>query len=139
MGKSIKLGDLVGEHIFSGVDYIPSVLEPDDGFTEYGNTIIFCLDGINYMMTEDYEDVYRSTMTDLEVTNRVIRNSFIGQPVKVNYIETLNRGFYEEKCDIIQILSLDGQTIMEAGTGSTDDYYPYVVFRYYPENMNINQ
>lgn len=135
--KIINYEDLVGNHVFSGVDYIPSVLGPDDNWTEYGNSVVFCLDGNNYVMTEDNEDGYRSHMTALTTTNRKIINRFAGQPVQVLHLKKFDD--YEEKCDIIRIQTYDGKIIMEVGTSNTDDWYPYTVFHYHPENMDINQ
>ena len=34
---------------------------------------------------------------------------------------------------------MGGKLILEVGTCNTDDYYPYTVFNYYPENMDINK
>lgn len=132
----MELKDLVGKRILSGVDYIPSRMKCTD-CKEYGNDILFCLDGINYLMTEDEDDGYRSYMTELEVTSRKIENMFPGQEVICEYIE---KGSYDltEK-DILQMKSLDGKEILRVGTDYNDAQYPYAIFEYYPENMGINK
>ena len=132
----MTLSELVGIHTFSGIDYVPSVMNKDR-WDNFGNDILFCLDGVTYVMTEDEEDDYRSAMTDLEITERVIKNTFPGQTVECKYAS--KRDDEWGSTDILQIYSLDGKLILEMGTDDTDDYYPFTVFNYYPENMDINQ
>ena len=132
----MELKDLVGIHKLSGVDYVPSTRNKEP-YDYYGNDILFCLDGITYLITEDEDDGYRSYMTELEITDRQIKNVFSEQTVECKYIDKDRE--CNETSDILQIYSLDEKMILEIGTGNTDDYYPYTVFNYNPENMDINQ
>ena len=114
----MKLEDLAGNHIFSGIDHV-------------GCEVLFQIDGSNYLVIEDGDDGYRSYMNEIEKTDRVIKNTFLGQSVKCEH--------QGEETDILKIYSLDNKLILEVGTDYFDDYYPCAVFNYYPENMDINQ
>lgn len=130
----MELKDLIGRHKLSGVDYVPSTREKISKLEDYGNDILFCLDGITYLITEDEDDGYRSFMTELDITDRTIRNVFPAQEVECIYVDEVDK----ETADMIQMKSLDGKLILEFGTEMINDYYPYTVFAYYPENMDIN-
>ena len=134
----MQLKDLVGVHKFSGVDYIPSTRSNEEQFKymELGNDVIFCLDNVNFLLTENECDGYRSCMEDLEITDRQIKNTFPPQYVKCDHYTFDECG---NKSDILKIFSMDDKLILEVGTDNTDDYYPYTVFNYYPENMDINK
>lgn len=132
----MKLKDLVGKHKLSGVDYMPS-LRNKEKYDDYGNDILFCLDGVTYLMTENEDDGYRSYMTDLEITDRKIKNMFPKQDVECKYVDKSKE--WNEESDILQLYSLGGKLILEIGTGNTDDYYPYTVFNFSPESMDINK
>ena len=44
-----------------------------------------------------------------------------------------------ENNDILVFVDFEnGKEILEIGTGNYDDYYPYCVLNYYPENMSCN-
>jgi hypothetical protein len=135
---NMELRDLSGEHLFSGVDYIPSTSAKDE-WDDFGNDILFCIDGVNYIMTEDQADGYRSYMTELEITNREIKNVFPGQKVRCEFVDKVSDDYWSESANILQIYSSDNKLILEVGTKNTDDYYPYTVFEWRPENMEINK
>lgn len=135
----MELKELEGSHKLSGVDYMPST-RVFDYYSSFGNDIIFCLDGKNYIMTEDENDGYRSYMTELETTDKPIRNIFPEQEVECKYVEEyIDEYGIGSTCEILEIYSLDGKLIMQAGTDTSDGYYPYTVFNYHPENMDINK
>lgn len=131
MDECISLEDLKGKHILSGVDYIPSVLEPGEYDEDCGNSVILCIDGKNYVMTECLDDGYRSFMTSVFVTKQKAKNTFPEQNVLIAY-----KGGSD---DIIEIYSMKGDLILTTGTRDYEDYYPVAEFCYYPENMEINQ
>lgn len=114
----MKLEDLAGNHILTGIDHTCG-------------EVLFQIDGLNYLIIEDEDDGYRSYMSELEITDRTIKNIFCGQPVRCEH--------QGEESDILRIYSSDNKIILEVGTDYTDDYYPCAVFNYYPENMDINQ
>ena len=44
-----------------------------------------------------------------------------------------------EKNDTIQFIDVvTGKVVLEVGTDITDDYYPYCVLRWSPQNLAIN-
>ena len=134
----MELKELEGRHKLSGVDYMPSTRE--EQYCSFGNDIIFCLDGKNYIITEDENDGYRSYMTELETTDKQIRNKFSNQEVECKYVEEyIDEYGIGSTCEILEIYSLDGKLIMRAGTDTSDGYYPYTVFEFKPENMDINK
>ena len=130
----MKLRDLIGEHLLSGFDTEIQTLE--NGFDKY-EEVRFVLDGITYKAVEDSDDGYRSYLKELEVSFEKISNTFPPQKVigkmKENYDYVCNTD------DVIQFLDVVTEKIvLEIGTGNTDDYYPYCVIHWYPENLAIN-
>ncbi|CUO44463.1 hypothetical protein MCI89_14465 [Muricomes sp. OA1] len=121
----IKLKDFIGKHKLSGVDYVPS---PE------GNNILFCLDGIKYILVENEYDGYRSYMDGLDITDKKISHVFPAQVVECVYEAEIDNW----ESDILFMFSLDGKLILEIGTEMVNDQYPCAVFAYYPENMDIN-
>ena len=126
----MELKDLVGRHKLSGVDYMPSIME--DEFYNCCNDILFCLDGITYLMTEDEDDGWRSYMSEIEVTGRKIKNIFPDQEVVCKYSDD------EYNNNILRIYTLKGKLLLEVGTFDYDDWYPCAAFEWHPENMDIN-
>lgn len=122
----MELKDLIGRHKLSGVDYVPS---PE------GNNILFCMDGIIYILIENEYDGYRSFMDGLEITDKKIKNIFPEQIVECVYQEKDD----DLACDKLFMFSTEGKLILEMGTEMVDESYPCAVFTYYPENMDINR
>ena len=129
----MELEDLVGMHELSGVDR---------GSTKGGycdedcETIAFVLDGITYIAQEDPSDGYRSAMKEITVSSLEIKNRFNPQRV-------LCRMKDESQCesyDVLEIIDIEtGKVVLSVGTGNNDDYYPYWVAEFTPENMACNQ
>lgn len=132
----IELKDLCGEHLLTGVDRSIETIE------EYGNrygdceVLNFTLDGKTYTACEDPSDGYRSNMRYLRVSDKPTTNNF--QPVKV--VGRMKENDSYQINDVLQLVdAVTGKTVLEVGTGNTDDYYPYWVAGFSPENMACNQ
>lgn len=119
MSDEIKLEQFVGEHEFSGCD-----------MTGAGdaNGIIFMLDGVAYRAEEDPSDGYRSYLGTLSVSTTPVRNQFA--PIRVT------GRMRDEVLELIDVAS--GKTVLEVGTDNADDYYPWFVGTFTPENMSVN-
>ena len=130
----MQLQDLVGKHYLSGIDYGQEKYD-NYGVEDDRQCIIFILDDIKYIASEDPEDGYRSCMKELEITEERISNIFESVEVLCKMKED---GAYETN-DILEIYDAEnGLLILSIGTGNTDDYYPYFEFDYNPENMSVN-
>lgn len=133
----MELKDLVGEHLLSGADFGIKPKNEKEYEYEDANTITFVLDGRAYLVTEDPDDGYRSSMRDItEVTGVAIKNTF--EPVRVlaRYRE---RSTYGSSCDILEVIDIvTTKVVLEVGTDNDDDYYPSYVANFTPENMAVN-
>lgn len=133
----MELESLLGKHTLTGVDEYNETIK-SFGVEEDANFIAFALDGKTYIAAEDPEDGYRSHMKDLVCieTDQIIKNKF-------DAVEVIGKmkgpGEYAAN-DILELIDTKtGKIILEIGTENTDDYYPYFVGKFYPENMIINQ
>lgn len=85
-----------------------------------------------YLFQEDPDDGYRSYLLDVEILkDYVIKNRI--PPVVV-------RGKYGgSNEDIIRFYDCSNQKkILEVGTDNTDDWYPYAILHWYPQNIHYN-
>ena len=131
----MELKDLVGEHILSGVDMTS---KPYWGYRYQDCQVInFVLDGITYSAIEDLDDGYRTMMGEIKViTEPVVSNAFPGQEVVARMLPDSKY----EKNEVLEIIDIrTGKTVLQVGTANTDDYYPYFVAEFTPENMFINK
>ncbi|HSN66735.1 MAG TPA: hypothetical protein VLS94_08845 [Fusibacter sp.] len=104
---------------FSGIDVI-----------EGGFRVVF--DGKSYELTEDESDGYRSYLNDVVETENKVDNTF--QEIEVYCIHK-DDGYY----DVVEVFdSSNNQLILTFGTQNCDDYYPYCILDWKPQNMNIN-
>jgi hypothetical protein len=133
----IELKDLVGRHVLSGVEMNNVSIK-----NEYGNDyedcqcISFMIDGKTCTAIEDPQDGYRSSMREIKVSLTPLKTHF--EPVEVMCEHVT--GHEEYQSDILEIKDVkSGKVILEVGTDNTDDYYPFFVCRWQPENMYINQ
>jgi len=129
----MELKDLVGKHLLSGVDIIQETGR--DIWHEEYEVVRFVLDSKTYKAIEDLSDGYRSYLANLEVTSEEITNVFSPQEVVGKMMED------NTHCvnDVIQFIdTTTGKTVLEIGTENTDDYYPYCIMRWYPENLAVN-
>jgi len=129
----MKLEELVGKHYLSGFD--TATVKADKSYNEDYNVVRFVLDNKTYKAIEDPSDGYRSYLQDLVVTNEIISNTFPPQKV----IGKMKDDDKYSINDTIQFVDdVTGKIVLEVGTDNTDDYYPYCVMNWYPENLAIN-
>jgi hypothetical protein len=131
--ENVQLEDLIGTHTLTGVT-INTIEIPYYEQFEDAQTISFVLDGTTYTAVEDPNDGYRSTM-DYLIVGGEVKNVF--EPVQV-------KGHMKEKdhdeYDVLELVDVvTNKVVLSVGTGNTDDYYPYFVGRFYPENLVINK
>lgn len=133
----MKLIDLIGKHTFTGVELGTTEREMWAGRYEKVNSVKFELDGIIYMATENPDDGYRSYMNELEIINEPLKFK-IPQMQVVCVHDTKDE--HGDKSDILSFIDeKNGKVFLRIGTENTDDYYPYCLFEYKPENMHYNQ
>lgn len=137
--STVELEDLIGKHVLQGVDMerkkIPSPF--GDGSEKYASCINFEMDGALYSIQENPRDGYRSmlgTIERIEDPDESIRCKFrlpdieVIAQINIPYKNILT--FYDaHNC----------KEVLEIGTGWHDDYYPFCVMNYKPENFTINQ
>ena len=131
----MELKDLVGIHELSGVDTTTEKVKQYSDTYEDAGVIRFVLDGKTYKAIEDPGDGYRSYCRELEVCDEVVSNNFSPQKVmakmKDNDTYSVN--------DTIQFVDVvTGKVVLEVGTDNADDYYPYCVMSWSPENLACN-
>lgn len=136
---TVELDSLIGEHVLDGVDtYVEKIKQYDwrDDLTD-ASAIRFRLDGVIYIATENPDDGYRSTMERLIVQpGTEMTNTF--PPVQVLAKKKANDTHsVNDTLELIDVVT--GKVVMEVGTDNTDDYYPYFVSNFSPENMATNQ
>jgi hypothetical protein len=118
----MELNNLVGKHYLMGVDFENTNVGYNDA-----QQINFVLDGKTYSATEDPEDGYRSCMKMILECQTAVKNLFY--PVEVV-------GSMDEKGEIIEFRSVkSGQIILRVGTDCSDNYYPWFVAQFTPENI----
>ena len=127
----MELKDLVGEHILDAVDF------SDEQINVRGERYMSCqvmrfrLDGKVYMVIEDPDDGYRSSMKEITVGDWPMSNVFPGHHVL---------GIYDEKrAYMLKLIDMiTRKVVIEIGTDYTDDYYPSFVANFNPKAMALN-
>ena len=120
------------EHYLSGVDQ--GVIPPRGSYdSEDANCLVFVLDDVAYWAIEDPQDGYRSALEDIAVSPAfLVRNRFAPVAVTGSLDNDVQRS----------VLALrdkaNGNVILEVGTGEVDDWYPYYVANWSPENLSVN-
>jgi hypothetical protein len=138
--KEVDFSELVGEHKLSGIDFGIYEEDGDTKNTLDRNTVDFIIDGNIYSAVENPDDGYRSSMRCLIKNRKIeIKNRFA--PVRV--IGKVLNEYNAESCEKPNILEFrdakNGKVVLEVGTGNADDYYPYFVGVWTPENLSINE
>lgn len=134
--QTVILEDLVGRHLLTAVDYGSETLSNEYGGSADADYIRFTLDGRTYTVVEDPEDGYRSSHRDVIVDDTILHNRF--SPVSVLAVHvTMDK--YGDTSDLLRLYSDGGKLILQAGTGNTDDYYPYFVASFDPTALPMNQ
>jgi hypothetical protein len=130
-----ELEDFIGKHILSGVEFGTMIRKGWYGGDEKVNCVKFTLDGITYLAVEDPDDGYRSYMEDLVIVDDICK-------IRLPDIEVVCQMQPDTSCErnnvLVVVDALNGKTILEIGTANYDDYYPYCVMEYTPENMSCN-
>lgn len=127
-GVEMELKDLAGEHVLDAVDF-------DVGTSRHESCEIvrFRLDGETYSAVEDPEDGYRSCLGELLTEDVQLKNIFPKIRVVGRYQSDINN-------DVLELIDGEtGKAVLEIGTRNCDDYYPYFVGDFYPENMATNK
>ena len=134
----LTLKDLVGVHMLSGVDYYWSHRCNEKQFRDndrrVGNDVVFRLDHLTYVITEDMTDFMNRFMTGLEITGRSIENEFPPIRVKCEHF-TCDESDTDILCDILKIFTIGGDLLLEVGTTGLESH-PSPVYNYYPENVD---
>lgn len=141
-GNAIKLSNLAGgTYSLDAVDLSTKEIPCDFGLPEDCAVCRFRLDGVVYIAIEDPEDGYRSYMSELVVDkSSAMKNVF--PPIGVVARHRTESRIYSEmqKDNVLELVDvITGKTVLEVGTGNTDDYYPYAISRFIPEAMVTNQ
>lgn len=133
----MELKDLLGKHLLSGVDISNEKIKSEyhEEF-EISQCISFCLDGDIYTAIEDPNDGYRSSMKEIKKSNHILKNTFEPQEVVATFKPDEGT---EEHDSLMFIDTTTGLIVLEVGTYNTNDFYPYFVASFTPENMSINQ
>jgi len=126
-----KLDTLIGCHVLTGVNFDTCYVEEDIGDASVMN---FVLDGVMYSAIEDASDGYRSSMSELRVTTvRATRKMNMFSPC--NVIGSMRVG----DSWILDLEDVETKKIvLSVGTDQSDDWYPWFVSKFSPENMSSN-
>lgn len=132
---------LIGKRELSGVQFVDGKLISRK--YKYCQAVLFILDDVVYAAIENPDDGYRSYLEkilviDDEIVISQITNRFTPQKVQVTYIEEL--GYSGQR--VLYFDSVNNAKRLEVliiGTMWDDNYYPYCVMNFYPENMEVNQ
>jgi len=130
----MQLDDFLVRHVLTGVDF--GVEKSTEEYYQDANTMAFEMDGKVYLVREDPDDGYRSSMKDIEEVDIKVINQF--PPCKVKGRRRKNSE-YGEKNDVIDFYDVvTGLVVLAIGTENIDDYYPSYVAYFDPRNMKIN-
>lgn len=115
----MQLREFINMKTFSGLDRI-----------ENGFRVVF--DGKTYEVTEDDCDGYRSYLNEVVESSEKVDNTFEEIEVECVY---KSDSYY----DIVEVYDKqNGKQILVFGTQNCDDYYPYCVLDWMPEDLSIN-
>lgn len=128
----MELKDLIGAHVFSGIETGAKEFRSRYWGRHNGNYVKFTLDNITYIAVEDPSDGYRSYMGTLLQIDEPCKIKIPDVPVVCHMKD-------ESNYDVLVFRdALSGRVVLELGTCYTDSYYPYCVMEYHPENMACN-
>lgn len=131
----MELKDLVGDHKLDAVDFSEESIKTYGDVFEDCQICRFRLDGIVYLAIEDPDDGYRSYMRDLKTDESAIMKNVFDPIDVVCHHRTKNRC---DNDDILEVINKKtGKVILEVGIGNYDDYYPYFVANFRPENIGL--
>lgn len=128
----MKLSDLVGEHILSGIETGGREVQAC-GETVTASCVKFTLDGMTYLALEDPDDGYRSYLRELVIVDEACR-------IKLPNVQVRCEMWH--RCDEDEILVftdvLNGERFLAVGTDYRDGWYPECIMEYRPEKMYCN-
>lgn len=129
----MELKDLIGEHYLSGIDLYD--VPPEDSWGSTGNAFRFILDGITYEAIEDPSDGYRSQLKEIMISETPVNYNFPPQKV----IGKMKDNDESYSNDVLEFYDpVTDKLVLAIGTMNWDDYYPWCVLDWHPENLNIN-
>lgn len=131
----MKLMDLVGTHIFSGIETGTREILKWGRYEDCGY-IKFILDGVTYMAVEDPCDGYRCYMDELKVVDEPCKIKLPDISVYCKHCSSDEWGMESDVLDFYD--ETNNECFLTIGTENTDDYYPYCVLRYKPEKLAVN-
>jgi hypothetical protein len=127
-----SLDSLIGEHELDGVDRLSKRVEQWGNHFADAEVLRFRLDGIVYTAIEDPENGYRSSLDRVFISTEELSNTF-------PKIKVLARKKADKEDNVLEFVDAKtGKVVLSVGTGSADDYYPYFISEFYPENMATN-
>ena len=125
----VGLNSFLGKHYLSGVEY--TTVEDEDGF-QY-EAFKFCLDGTTYIVSKDPSDGYRSRCREIIISKTPCSMYFPPHDVVGLYDD-------DDMEEVIKFVDIyTGKTVMRFGTENSNDYYPYCVMEWLPENLSTNE
>lgn len=131
----IELENLVGEHELSGLDTFIE-RSSQSYYRDDASGYRFILDGITYRVVEDPSDGYRSHLSELEVVSEKVDYTFPPQKV----VGKMRENGPWSTNDIIEFYDLiTNKPVLTIGTDNSDDWYPFCVMEWSPENLSVNQ
>lgn len=105
--------------------------------------VCFTLNNVTYLAFEDPSDGYRSSLGQLLTVDGPAYS--IGGDTNIVYIkEAVDCSYVEQTeghdgADILEMRSKEtGQIVFRIGTDNSDDYYPWFVNEWHPENLSVN-
>lgn len=128
----MELKDLVGKHVLTGVDRETKPVECY-GVRSDADVFTFTLDGVTYAAIEDPDDGYRSCMKEIIPVAGPTKNVFPGCEVMCSVQDPDAEHTILELTD-----TTTGKVVLAVGTDWGDQWYPYFVNEWNPENMAIN-
>lgn len=137
----MELRNLVGIHLMTGIETgtvkIKSWWSEEEDDCNY---VKFRLDGVTYMAVEDPDDGYRCYCRELEIEDGECRTSLPDIIVECKMRDDVHDDIWgTEENDILEFYDINNkQMFMAVGTGNTNDYYPYFMFEYMPEELSCN-
>jgi len=118
--------------ILSGWDNGPK-MSSDRNYYQDANSVLFILDGVTYQAIEDPDDGYRSSLSEIFITDLKC-NKFNPHIVNAKYrIEPFYRHDIIDFYDIIT-----NKIVMSLGTNHEDSWYPCCEMYFDPKNLAIN-
>ena len=129
------LEDLVGNHVLSGVELGTKKVDVYGWYVD-SNFAKFTLDGVTYLALENPDDGYRSYMEELQVVEETCAVRLPDVKVRCHMRDFKCSGQTDDVLSFVDVEN--GKEFLAIGTENTEDYYPYCVFEYTPENMSCN-